>query len=78
MENQWIEKLAIQELCARYCQTIDAQDCGGWDVGGNAASRARNSAITGYGHNGYIGPRGPGKPNSMEISFASLRANDSV
>ena len=30
MENVWIEKLAIQELCSRYCQTIDAQDSGGW------------------------------------------------
>jgi len=30
MENPWIEKLAIQELCSRYCQTIDAQDSDGW------------------------------------------------
>jgi len=30
MENVWIEKLAIQELCARYCHTIDAQDADGW------------------------------------------------
>src|SRR6516165_503778 len=30
MENAWIEKLAIQELCSRYCQTIDAQDSDGW------------------------------------------------
>jgi uncharacterized protein (TIGR02246 family) len=30
MEHEWVEKLAIQELCARYCQTIDAQDCDGW------------------------------------------------
>jgi len=30
MDNIWIEKLAIQELCARYCQTIDAQDSEGW------------------------------------------------
>ena len=30
MENVWIEKLAIQELCSRYCQTIDAQDSEGW------------------------------------------------
>jgi hypothetical protein len=30
MEREWIEKLAIQELCARYCQTIDAQDSDGW------------------------------------------------
>jgi len=29
-ENQWIEKLAIQELCARYCHTIDRQDSTGW------------------------------------------------
>src|SRR5262245_2669110 len=30
MERDWVEKLAIGELCARYCQTIDAQDSGGW------------------------------------------------
>jgi len=30
MENVWIEKLAIRELCSRYCQTIDAQDSDGW------------------------------------------------
>jgi len=30
MDDTWIEKLAIQELCARYCQTIDAQDSDGW------------------------------------------------
>jgi SnoaL-like domain len=30
MESQLIEKLAIQELCARYCQTIDSQDSDGW------------------------------------------------
>jgi SnoaL-like domain len=30
MESQWIEKLAIQELCARYCHTIDSQDSDGW------------------------------------------------
>ena len=30
MEIVWIEKLAIQELCSRYCQTIDAQDSDGW------------------------------------------------
>jgi uncharacterized protein (TIGR02246 family) len=30
MDNVWIEKLAIQELCSRYCQTIDAQDAEGW------------------------------------------------
>jgi hypothetical protein len=29
-EPQWIEKLAIQELCARYCHTIDSQDNEGW------------------------------------------------
>src|SRR5262245_3450505 len=29
MDQAWIEKLAIQELCARYCQTIDAQDSDG-------------------------------------------------
>ena len=25
MDKVWIEKLAIQELCSRYCQTIDAK-----------------------------------------------------
>ena len=30
MDNVWIEKLAIQESCSRYCQTIDAQDSEGW------------------------------------------------
>src|SRR6516164_7345247 len=30
MEQEWIEKLAIQELCARYCHTIDSQDSDGW------------------------------------------------
>ena len=30
MEQEWIDKLAIQELCARYCQTIDAQNAEGW------------------------------------------------
>jgi SnoaL-like domain len=30
MENQWVEKLAIQELCARYCHMIDSQDSEGW------------------------------------------------
>ena len=30
LEYEWIEKLAIQELCARYCQTIDSQDSEGW------------------------------------------------
>jgi uncharacterized protein (TIGR02246 family) len=29
-EQEWIEKLAIQELCARYCHTIDNQDSEGW------------------------------------------------
>jgi uncharacterized protein (TIGR02246 family) len=28
--NDWAEKLAIQELCARYCHTIDSQDSDGW------------------------------------------------
>jgi uncharacterized protein (TIGR02246 family) len=28
--NEWAEKLAIQELCARYCHTIDSQDSEGW------------------------------------------------
>jgi uncharacterized protein (TIGR02246 family) len=30
MEQEWIEKLAIQDLCARYCHTIDSQDSDGW------------------------------------------------
>jgi hypothetical protein len=30
MDQVWIDKLAIQELCARYCQTIDSQDSAGW------------------------------------------------
>jgi uncharacterized protein (TIGR02246 family) len=30
MDHEWIEKLAIQELCARYCHTIDSQDSEGW------------------------------------------------
>ena len=30
MDDEWVEKLAIQELCSRYCQTIDAQDSDGW------------------------------------------------
>jgi uncharacterized protein (TIGR02246 family) len=30
MDDAWVEKLAIQELCSRYCQTIDAQDSTGW------------------------------------------------
>jgi hypothetical protein len=29
-QDQWVEKLAIQELCARYCHTIDSQDSVGW------------------------------------------------
>jgi hypothetical protein len=30
VKTVWIEKLAIQELCSRYCQTIDAQASEGW------------------------------------------------
>ena len=30
LEKEWTEKLAIQELCARYCHTIDSQDAAGW------------------------------------------------
>src|SRR5262245_46627378 len=30
LEPEWAEKLAIQELCARYCHTIDSQDAEGW------------------------------------------------
>jgi hypothetical protein len=30
MDDKWADKLAIQELCSRYCQTIDAQDSNGW------------------------------------------------
>jgi hypothetical protein len=30
LEHEWSEKLAIQELCARYCHTIDSQDSNGW------------------------------------------------
>jgi hypothetical protein len=30
LEHEWVEKLAIQELCARYCHTIDSQDSEGW------------------------------------------------
>jgi uncharacterized protein (TIGR02246 family) len=30
MDQHWAEKLAIQELCARYCHTIDSQDSDGW------------------------------------------------
>jgi len=30
LEKEWTEKLAIQELCARYCHTIDSQDSEGW------------------------------------------------
>ena len=29
MPDPWIEKLAIEELCSRYCHTIDAQDSDG-------------------------------------------------
>ena len=30
MDEIWADKLAIQELCARYCHTIDGQDSDGW------------------------------------------------
>jgi uncharacterized protein (TIGR02246 family) len=30
LEHEWAEKLAIQELCARYCHTLDSQDAEGW------------------------------------------------
>jgi uncharacterized protein (TIGR02246 family) len=30
LEHEWAEKLAIQELCARYCHTIDSHDSAGW------------------------------------------------
>jgi uncharacterized protein (TIGR02246 family) len=30
MADEWIEQLAIQKLCSRYCHTIDAQDAEGW------------------------------------------------
>src|SRR5262249_45844612 len=30
MDDKWADKLAIQELCSRYCQTIDAEDSDGW------------------------------------------------
>jgi hypothetical protein len=30
LEHEWADKLAIQELCARYCHTIDNQDSAGW------------------------------------------------
>src|SRR5262245_24458000 len=30
MDREWVEKQAIQELCARYCHTIDSQDAEGW------------------------------------------------
>ena len=30
LEKECTEKLAIQELCARYCHTIDSQDSEGW------------------------------------------------
>ena len=30
LEHEWAEKLAIQELCARYCHTIDSQGPEGW------------------------------------------------
>jgi hypothetical protein len=28
--NEWLEKLAIQELCSLYCHTIDSQEAEGW------------------------------------------------
>jgi uncharacterized protein (TIGR02246 family) len=28
--NEWADKLAIQELCSRYCHTNDSQDSEGW------------------------------------------------
>ena len=30
LDGAWIDKLAIRELCSRYCQTIDAQASEGW------------------------------------------------
>jgi hypothetical protein len=54
MDHAWVEKLAIHEPCARYCDTIDAQDaegwaqcftadgafeCDGWEIRGHAALR---------------------------------------
>lgn len=30
VDEQWIEILRIQALCARYCLTIDTQDGEGW------------------------------------------------
>jgi hypothetical protein len=30
LEHEWADKLAIEELCARYCHTIDNQDSAGW------------------------------------------------
>ena len=32
MDKVWTEKLTIQELCSRYCQTIDDQDSGKWSL----------------------------------------------
>jgi len=28
--NDWLEKLAIHELCALYCHTVDSHDAEGW------------------------------------------------
>jgi hypothetical protein len=30
VDQEWIEKLLIQELCARYCHTMDNQDPESW------------------------------------------------
>jgi hypothetical protein len=30
MDQRWADELAIQELCARYCHTIDSQDSDDW------------------------------------------------
>ena len=30
MNDAWLEKLAIQELCSRYCHTIDSRNAEGW------------------------------------------------
>src|SRR6516164_8413902 len=37
LEHEWADKLAIQELCARYCHTIDSQDSDGWAHRGRPA-----------------------------------------
>jgi hypothetical protein len=39
-EHDWLEKLAIPELCARYRRTIDNHDCQGW-----AACFAEDGAV---------------------------------